>query len=304
MPESQAAVTAGLRLTSRSGLSVDVNANGSLRRFDCGPVCIALFLGNEIEGGLANLYLRRHGEKIEPLALLGPASPTRFHGSLIDGRLVGVGDWKGIRYTITLTLAQDATAWFWHVQLENTSSTRQKLDLTYAQDIALASYGAIRLNEFYVGQYLDHTPLTHPNQGVMIATRQNQALDGRNPWSMIGSLRKGESFATDALQFHGLATRAGQPPEGLTGNLPSKRLQHEHSLAVIRDVPITLEPEAGAQAGFFGLYVADHRDATSPADLDRLSAMIALPEAQPASAKTFAATVVNNATLFSASPWN
>ena len=302
MPESPAAAIAGLRLTSRSGLSVDVNANGSLRRFDCGPVCVALFLGNEIEGGLANVWLRRLGATIEAIPLLGPASPTRFHGSLVDGRLVGVGAWKGLHYTISLSLAQDATAWFWHVNLENSASTAQQVDLTYTQDIALASYGAIRLNEFYVSQYLDHTPLSHPVRGTMIASRQNQAIDGRNPWSLIGSLRRGESFATDALQFNGLATRAGKPPAGLSGPLPSKRLQHEHSLVVVRDAPIELQPQAQAAAGFFGVYVADHRDATTPTDVDRSTAALGLPEAQPGSAKTFAASVVNNATLFSASP--
>ena len=34
-------------------------------------------------------------------------------------------------------------------------------------------------------------------------------MGGRHPWCVIGSLGQGVSFATDALQFHGLATRAG-----------------------------------------------------------------------------------------------
>ena len=32
------------------------------------------------------------------------------------------------------------------------------LDLIYAQDVGLAHYGAVRLNEYYVSQYLDHAP--------------------------------------------------------------------------------------------------------------------------------------------------
>jgi len=62
-------------------------------------------------------------------------------------------------------LAQSSPAWFWHLRLENTNSMPEELDLTYAQDVALAPYGAIRLNEFYVSQYIDHTPLQLPGHG-------------------------------------------------------------------------------------------------------------------------------------------
>src|SRR5262249_50912434 len=151
-----------------------------------------------------------------------------------------------------LVLAQSSPAWFWHVRLENTGPTPQILDLTYAQDVALASYGAIRLNEFYVSQYIDHTPLQLPGHGVVIASRQNQAADGKHPWCLIGSLREAVSFGTDALQFHGLATRAGDAPVAILGDLPGKRLQHEHSMVVIRDARMELAPRASAVTGFFG----------------------------------------------------
>ena len=268
------------RLANRSGLSIEINANGSIRRFDCGTVSIGLFLGNEVEGGPANLYLRRHGQTLEWTPLLGPASPTRFQSAVADGKLVGAGSWLGIQYTLTLVLAQDANAWFWHLRLENTTSEEHHLDLTYGQDVALASYGGVRLNEFYVSQYVDHTPLAHPERGVVLASRQNQGVDGRNPWLVIGSLRKGDSFATDSLQLHGLATRAGDAPEAIVGELPGKRLQHEHSMAVVRDTLLDLGPKGVATAGFFGLFVADHRDATSAADLAQVQAVLALAEAR------------------------
>ena len=52
-------------LESPSGLRVQLNANGSLRRIDHGDILINLFLGSEMEGGPANLYLRRHAARIE-----------------------------------------------------------------------------------------------------------------------------------------------------------------------------------------------------------------------------------------------
>ena len=290
------------RLTSPSGLRAELNVNGSLRRLDCEALTLSLFVGNEMEGGPTNLYLRRHTDKIEWTALLGPSSPTRFYTDPATGRLLGVGSWQGISYTLTLVLAQSKPAWFWHVQLENTGTKPQQVDLTYVQDIALASYGGIRLNEFYVSQYLDHTPLQHPKLGVMMATRQNQAADGRFPWSLIGSLREGKSYATDAKQFNGYTSRTGDAPPGLTGDLPNHRLQHEHAMAVIRDAPLTLNPNSHAQAGFFGLYVPDHRDATSDSDIQRAAEVLGLPEAAPVSLTTPAAGTSNNATLFSAAP--
>jgi|GEM_PF-42314 len=296
------------KLASPSGLSAEINANGSLRRLDCGPITLSLYLGNELEGGPANLYLRRRreGQRGEEAAargwrraeasagdaraggpgtqapewtpLLGPGSPTRFQPGTVGDRLIGSGEWLGLAYSIALVLARDAAAWFWHVRLENTTSAPQEIDLTYAQDLALAQYWAVRLNEYYVSQYIDHTPLHDAVHGHLVASRQNLAVDGRHPWCLIGSLRSGASFATDALQFYGLAARAGQAPAGLTGDLPARRLQHEHSMTVIRDSPLTLAPGVRAAAGFFGLLIADHPEATSDADLERLNAIRALPE--------------------------
>lgn len=290
------------RLTTPSGLRAEINANGSLRRLDCDAISLALFVGNEVEGGPANLYLRRHSEKIEWTPLLGPFSPTRFHTDPTTGRLVGSGTWLGISYSLVLVLAQSKPVWFWHVRLENTGPISQHVDLTYAQDVALASYGAIRLNEFYVSQYLDHTPLQHPQHGVLVATRQNQAADGRFPWSLIGSLRQGSSYATDAKQFHGLANRTGEAPVGLIGELPGRRLQHEHAMVVIRDAPIRLDPKSRVTGGFFGLYVPDHPAATSESDTERAGEVFGLPEAVPVDFESHPRDGSDNSTLFSAAP--
>jgi 1,2-beta-oligoglucan phosphorylase len=268
-------------LTSRAGLRAELNANGSLQRFDAGAVCLPLFVGNEMEGGPTNLYLRRHAETIESTPLLGPGSPTSFELDA-QGAVRGVGVWQGIEYVLALRLADSETAWFWHVHLRNTQPTAQRIDLTYTQDLALSSYGAIRLNEFYVSQYLDHTPLQHASHGWLLATRQNQAVDGRNPWCLIGSLRRASAFATDALQFAGLALRAGNSAIGLTGELGERRLQHEHAMAVLRDEAFSLAPQASLATGFFGLYVSHHPQATATTDLQRLDAVLALPEAASA----------------------
>ena len=40
-----------IRASSPSGMSAEFNANGSIRRMDCGDIILNNFLGNEAEGG-------------------------------------------------------------------------------------------------------------------------------------------------------------------------------------------------------------------------------------------------------------
>ena len=67
-----------VHIKSPSGLQVQVNANGSIRRMDYRDILLNLFLGNEIEGGPSNIYLRRHATSIasiwEPLTAAKPRS--------------------------------------------------------------------------------------------------------------------------------------------------------------------------------------------------------------------------------------
>lgn len=291
------------RLTSRSGLSVEVTSRGAIRRFDCGATALNLFVGNELEGGPTNLYLRRHrGGTTEFTALLGPRSPTRFDLRQADGRLIGAGSWQGIDYVIALVLAQDAPAWFWHVRLMNTTPSQHQLDLIYAQDVALAPYDSVRLNEYYVSQYVDHSPLQHPSRGCAIASRQNQPAEGRTPWCVIGSLRNATSYATDAMQLHGLATRGGEIPAGLAKGLPGRRLQHEHSMVAIQDATLHVDAGQSISAGFFGLFRTDHPGASSAADLERVDEATALPEAVQGTIGFVPADVTTTATLFASAP--
>lgn len=277
---------------------------------DCGDALINLFPGNAAEGGPANLFLRRHSSSAQPgvefTPLLGPRSPTRVQLRETDKRWVGKGSWREIRYAITLTLSETAPAWFWQVSLENLGEAEQELDLIYTQDIALSPYGTVRLNEYYVSQYVDHTPLTHGTRGWVVASRQNLAANGHHPWCVIGSLRRGEAFATDAMQVHGLANRAGAAPAGIVAGLPSQRLQHEHSMVAIQDERLRLQPRAGAALGFFALLKGDHPAATLPEDLAHVDEALALPEAVLAHVDTAIQSgdteTVATATLFSSAP--
>lgn len=268
-----------LRAESPAGLRVELNANGSLRRMDCRDIMLNLYLGNESEGGPANIYLRRHGKAVEAIPLLGPLSPAVYQWE--DRGMTAEGEWGGIRFRVRLILAESTTAWFWHVELRNEGSEPVCCDLIHAQDIAIANYGAIRLNEFYVSQYVDHCPLEHAAAGIVVASRQNQPMGGRFPWTMIGSLGKAVSYATDALQFHGFAGRSGNPPAALESGLPGTRLQHEHSMVCLQDELVEIPPGGLVRRGFFGWFGPDKSTATTAEDAGKVDEILALPEAAP-----------------------
>jgi cellobiose phosphorylase len=286
---------------SPSGLAFEINANGSLRRALAGDLMLNLFVGNEVEGGPANLWLRRHDAAgVQATALLGPGSPG--HIDVNAQGLVAHADWQGLAVAVRLVLAADEPAWFWHVDVRNTTAAPCTVDLIHAQDVGLAAYGAVRLNEYYVSQYVDHQPLQHARHGWMLASRQNQPVAGRHPWLLMGALRHGVSYATDALQWHGLTVRDGGAPAALATGLPGTRLQHEHAMVVLQEQAVTLAPGEHAGLGFFGRFEAHHAAASGPHDLALAEATLALPEArtpQPPAASIGAPPAT---TLFSQAP--
>jgi 1,2-beta-oligoglucan phosphorylase len=263
-------------IDNAAGLHFEFNQNGSLRHLRLHDVHVNLFVGNELEGGPANLWLRLRGDNgdVELTPLLGPRSPLSF------GHNGGEGTWRQLRLRLSLRLAADTPAWFWHLRVDNLGSAARTIQLLHVQDLGLAPYGAIRTNEYYVSHYIDLCPLQHRERGHVVAARQNQAVDGCHPWALIGSLRHGVSCATDALQVLGVAARAGATPAGLVDGLPGARLQHEHALAATQDEALTLAAGAGADLGFFGCVLAHHAQATANTDLSAVDAALALPEAQ------------------------
>jgi 1,2-beta-oligoglucan phosphorylase len=281
-----------------AGLRFEFNDNGSLRHLWLGDVHVNSFVGNEVEGGPANLWLRTLDGRSEAVPLLGPQSPLRF----VRGKMHAVGQWQGLGIRLALRLAAGTAAWFWHLRIDNVSATPCTFALTHVQDLGLAPYGAIRTNEYYVSHYIDLAPLQHREHGWMVAARQNQDANGKNPWAIVGSLRRGASFATDALQVLGLAARTGASARGLTEGLPGTRLQHEHALAAIEDEPVTLAPGAGIDLGFFGCVQAHHPLATSADDLAAADALRALPEASPPAWADADDATTPARTLFSTAP--
>jgi cellobiose phosphorylase len=305
VPASPASACA-CRLASASGLCVEFNGNGSMRRFDAAGVTLNLFAGSEADGAPANLWLRRlrparaGGHALTPL--LGPAAPTAFRAAPARRTLKGFGTSMGLHYRLAFDLADRLPAWSWRVELFNPGGTAVDIDLVYAQDIALAPYAALRLNEYYVSQYVDHQPLEHADHGWVVASRQNQPAAGRHPWCLIGAEGRVVAFATDALQLCGRGARAERRSEALLRGLPARRLQHEHSMVALQHAAARVEPGARAALGFFGLCLEDHPAASDAGYLARLEPVVAWQRALAPIAREPAGALRAAPSLFASAP--
>ena len=243
------------------GVWADVHPHGGLAWLSWGSTRLNMYAGNALETPLATLWLRRReGEEVTAVhPLLGPASGSTV--GMADGSLVVRGEWAGVAYTARLEVAE--TTWAWVIELTGSGT----VDVVAVQDVALAPPWLVRMNEHYGAQYLDVTPLTHPESGTVVAVRQNQSFEGTNPWLVMAATEPVVGYATDLLDLAGLSLREGQIPEGLfTPTLPSRRLQHEHTLIALQ----TRAAELGAaphRLAVVGLVVADHPTATTQTDI-------------------------------------
>ncbi|MHB1008154.1 MAG: hypothetical protein ACYC1E_02715 [Propionibacteriaceae bacterium] len=229
------------------------------RRLDLAGLSMILYPASPFDGGLAGLFLRPT-DGTPPVPLIGPRS--RGTTAATPDAVARHGEAGGLTWLCTFSLAEDGHGWRWVVTLRNDTDAPVSCDLVATQDFALAPYGAVRTNEYYVSQYLDLSPLSDPDFGTAIAVRQNMP-GPRQPWAALACLGRGTSWATDALQLRG--TRDGRRLLDVS-RLPSARLQHEHTLAALASEPITISPGQEAVTGFVGVLVEDHPEATNNAD--------------------------------------
>ncbi len=251
-----------------------------LRRLDVGDRSLLMYPADELEAGPANLYLRIRGnEGAEAVAMLGPGSATTVEWNG-DGPVI-TGSWHDLSYTVAFRLADALTAWYWHVSVTSLRPDLTEIDVVYAQDLALAPWGAVRASEYYVSQYLDLTPVETSSVGTVLAVRQNMP-GATAPWAVVGALSEGVGWGTDALQLVGRSRQAGAHPPGLVAkDLPSVRLQHEHTLALLQCRPAQLTRGDTTSTGFFGAYRPDHPAPSSERDEEFVQEVLGQPEAEP-----------------------
>jgi 1,2-beta-oligoglucan phosphorylase len=98
-----------LSIDNGAGLRFEFNDNASLRHLWLDHVHVNAFVGNEVEGGPANLWLRAlDGSAAEPVPLLGPRSPLRFRRDGTALRAHGVGHGLQLRLALRVAVGSGA----------------------------------------------------------------------------------------------------------------------------------------------------------------------------------------------------
>lgn len=219
-------------------------------------------LGNPIDGSLNNIYLRIYKEEgIKAIPLLGVKSNSKTYKN--DSQVIWKGSAGGIDYKVTFTLTNRGV-WFWDVVLDGQNIDA---DIIYGQDLGLADKGAVRSNEAYMSQYIDHKVFEDKDRGYVVCSRQNQPMTDGFPYIQQGSLEKTIGYSTDGFQFYGLSYKTTNKPEVLTKpNLANENYQYEFAFTALQSKKITLSGEK--KFVFYGLFNENYPSAITSLEFE------------------------------------
>ncbi|MCM3783602.1 cellobiose phosphorylase [Neobacillus mesonae] len=243
------------RCVQAGELSFTFWESGDLFQASSGTTMINQLMLSPIDGSLNNIYLRVHTENgIEALPLLGIHSGSSVHQK---GRfLEWTGTARNIEYSVTFG-PTDKGVWFWDVRLRGEG---QKVDVIYGQDIGIADVGAVRSNEAYLSQYIDHAIFEDSEKGYVVCSRQNQPQGGKFPYLQQGSLTRARGYSTDGFQFFGLTYKETNEPEALRkAQLANEVYQYEFAYTALQSELTKLAGETAFV--FYGLFRPSHEEA-------------------------------------------
>ncbi|MEJ8306771.1 GH36-type glycosyl hydrolase domain-containing protein [Saccharibacillus sacchari] len=226
--------------------------SGDLYQALGGKTMLNQLLSSPLDGSLNNLFLRIHRESgIAFYPLLGIHSTSKV--SQNGKRVVWEGEAGGVAYTVTFAVTEQ-DVWFWDVQ---TRGEGVDIDIVYGQDVGDADPGAVRSNEAYLSQYIDHAVFQDEHKGYIVCSRQNQPQGGAFPYMQQGSLTRATGYSTDGFQFFGKSYKETNVPEALThGQLANEVYQYEFAYTALQSELVPLSGEE--RFVFYGLYRADH----------------------------------------------
>ncbi|KAA0563031.1 cellobiose phosphorylase [Bacillus sp. CH30_1T] len=212
---------------------------------------------NPIDGSLNNVYLRIHepsGINVIPLIGVKSISSVQF----AESQVRWTGTYEKISYEVTFTLTERGV-WFWDVMLDGVEA---EVDVIYGQDLGLADKGAVRSNEAYMSQYIDHKVFEDEEKGYVLCSRQNQPQSSGFPYIQQGSLGKTIGYSTDGFQFFGLTYKDTNEPEALRkDSLANEVYQYEFAYTALQSEKARLN---GPQHFiFYGVFKENHETAIS-----------------------------------------
>lgn len=259
-------------LLNNHGLSIRFLSNGTLSHIKYHNLMINLYEGTWFETNVANIYLRIfHENKIEYYPLINNNSIGKF--SVVNN----IPTWQGniikpIKYKVQCHLSEQDNTWLWDIQIHNQSSNQITYDIVFIQDIGIANTDAVRTNEAYTSQYIDHSIIEHPQYGKCIASRQNMPQNVNDnecyPWLINGALEPITHILSDGFQFYGLSYKENNHPIALTTtNLPNIISQYELSCAGLQTERHNISTGDYKRHNFYTVFEVNHKVVTNDDDL-------------------------------------
>lgn len=229
--------------------------SGDIRKITYNQTMINQLIANPIDGSMNNIYLRIHRDSsLSFVPLLGIRSSSRIRRS--DCQISWKGHAEGLEYEVIFTLTPQLI-WFWDVRVHGHGAD---IDLVYGQDVGIADQGAVRSNEAYLSQYIDHSVFNDPIKGRVVCSRQNMPQQGQFPYLQQGSLTNAAEYSTDGYQFFGLSYKETNKPEALIKvKLASEIYQYEFAYTALQSKRVTVD--GMARFVFYGLFKPHHPDA-------------------------------------------
>lgn len=291
------------RISSSSGLQVQVTSSGAPFAIRHGGTLINRLLPGPAEEGIFRLLLRwRAGDKPCWAPLVGSGIA---HGRIGKSAIEWVtAPMKGWTCRATLALHPKKAAWAWNISLHNRSRTAVKIDAVLGQDLGLGNEPDVRNSEAFLSQYVDLLPIEDPALGWVVLARQNLAMEGgRHPWLATACASRAASYCTDGTQFFGADHRLTRVPAAAVGRaLCSRRLQYECAMAGLQSIPARVGAGASAEIAFVSRFLADHPEASAAADLESLREVIPVDWIPRRRGAAVARAKVARS-LFTSAPW-
>ncbi|OCT11396.1 cellobiose phosphorylase [Paenibacillus pectinilyticus] len=229
--------------------------SGDIREITYNNTMINQWVANPVDGSLNNIYLRLHTtEGIQVVPLMGVHSGSRVQHT--ESTVSWEGSALGLQYELTFHLTPE-DIWFWDVKVKGDNVD---VDIIYGQDIGLADKGAVRSNEAYLSQYIDHAVFEHGHSGYAVCSRQNMPQQGAFPYLQQGGLIKIVGYSTDGFQFFGLSYKETNEPEALSRDtLANEVYQYEFAYTALQSERLNVN--GTARFVFYGLFKPNHPEA-------------------------------------------
>lgn len=252
-----------IEYANAAGLKVGFYPNGGTQLIRLNDIMINQLEGHPLLGGMDRVDLRLHkAGGIQAFPMSGTSAYCTFHENGPRwSRVVG-----GIEASVELVLHPERPILYRVCNAKNTGNEAVSIDWMAGQDIGLADPGALKNNEAYVSQYLDHKISAHPIAGKAVLSRNNLHPD--NPVAVCFCLQEANSASTDGYQFFGTASKMdGQPVALGFQSLEDRVKQYEFAYAALQSQKIHLQPCQASVTVFAMHVVGRHPDVTSAADL-------------------------------------